>query len=179
MKSSTRIAALALTAALSGAGADAGAGGPAEASIWSMFSSSGDPAPLSPTPDPAVRAASPLPPALDSPVGGSSGGTLPAQLAASARRLSDGSYTGPPADAYYGIVQVRARVHGGRLVSVDVLKYPSDRRTSQFINDQALPMLESEVVRAQSARVDTVSGATLTSEAYLQSVSVALRQAGG
>ncbi len=161
MKSSIRIAALALTAALSGASVV----GPAEASIWSMFSSPADQAPPSPAPDPAA--------------GTASAGMAPMRLAASVRQLSDGSYTGPPTDAYYGIVQVRARVQGGRLVSVDVLQYPSDRRTSQYINDQALPMLESEVVRAQSARVDTVSGATLTSEAYLHSVSMALRQAGG
>ncbi len=158
MKSSTRIAALALTAALSGAGV-------AEASIWSWFSNPASQAPLPPAPDPAI--------------GATSAGAPPVQLAAGVGQLRDGSYTGPPTDAYYGIVQVRAQVQGGRLVSVDVLQYPSDRRTSQAINYQALPMLESEVVRAQSAYVNTVSGATLTSEAYLQSVNMAIRQAGG
>jgi uncharacterized protein with FMN-binding domain len=63
-------------------------------------------------------------------------------------------------------------------VSVDVLQYPADRRTSRSINAQALPMLESEVVRAQSDRVNIISGATLTSAAYLRSLNGALGQAG-
>ena len=52
--------------------------------------------------------------------------------------------------------------------------YPADRRASQRINGRALPMLESEVISAQSARVNIISGATLTSEAYLRSLNAAL-----
>jgi uncharacterized protein with FMN-binding domain len=58
------------------------------------------------------------------------------------------------------------------------LQYPADRSTSRYINAQALPVLDSEVVSAQSALVDIVSGATLTSDAYLRSLNSALRQAG-
>lgn len=101
----------------------------------------------------------------------------PIQVAANTRGYRDGSYAGPVSDAYYGLVQVQANIQGGRLVSIDVLQYPSDRRTSRAINSQALPMLESEVVAAQSTRVDIVSGATLTSNAYLRSLSGALRKA--
>lgn len=100
-----------------------------------------------------------------------------AQLAARTHLYQDGSYTGPVFDAYYGLVQVQANVQGGRLVSIDVLQYPSDRRTSRSINRQALPMLQAEVISAQTTRVNIISGATLTSNAYLQSLSSALDQA--
>ena len=75
-------------------------------------------------------------------------------------------------------MQVQANIQNGRLASVEVLQYPADRRTSRRINDDALPMLESEVISAQSARVDIISGATLTSRAYLRSLNSALGQAG-
>jgi uncharacterized protein with FMN-binding domain len=106
------------------------------------------------------------------------GPDAPIQLAASALGYRDGAYAGASVDAYYGIVQVRANIQHGRLASVEVLQYPADRRTSRRINDEALPILESEAISAQSARVDIVSGATLTSKAYLRSLNSALGQAG-
>jgi uncharacterized protein with FMN-binding domain len=99
------------------------------------------------------------------------------QLAASIDQYRDGTYRGEIADAYYGLVQVQADIRGGRLVSVYVLQYPADRQTSRYINSQALPLLQSEVVSAQTARVDIVTGATLTSVAYLRSLNSALTQA--
>jgi uncharacterized protein with FMN-binding domain len=90
----------------------------------------------------------------------------------------DGAYVGSVVDAYYGDVQVRARISGGRLVAIEALQYPADRRTSRSINAEALPLLESEAISAQSARVDIVSGATLTSDAYLRSLKTALAEAG-
>lgn len=91
--------------------------------------------------------------------------------------LHDGSFTGRVTDAYYGAMQVQAIVKSGCLASVKVLQYPADRRTSQYINSQALPILQSEVVQAQNGRIDLVTGATLTSEAYVGSLADALRQA--
>jgi uncharacterized protein with FMN-binding domain len=73
---------------------------------------------------------------------------------------------------------VQANISGSCIRSVDVLQYPADRRTSRSINDQALPRLHSEVIRAQSGRIDIVSGATLTSRAYIGSLRDALAQAG-
>lgn len=90
---------------------------------------------------------------------------------------ADGTYTGNQADAYYGIVQIRAIILNGRLASVNFLQYPNDRRTSRFINDQAMPLLESEAIRAQNANVDIVSGATATSQAFQESLADALGQA--
>ena len=91
--------------------------------------------------------------------------------------FADGTFTGPAADAYYGDVQVQATVQGGQIVAIKVLQYPSDRRTSVAINRQALPMLRDEVISAQSPNIDIISGATLTSEAFIQSLTAALRGA--
>ena len=99
-------------------------------------------------------------------------GTKPA-----AHGFVDGTYTGPVVDAYYGLIQIQAIVQGGRLVGINVLQYPSDRRTSVCINRQALPMLRDEVISAQSANVDIISGATLTSGAFIQSLGGALKKA--
>ena len=91
----------------------------------------------------------------------------------------DGAYTGSRENAYYGTVQVQVIITNHQVATVKVLSYPSDRRTSRYINSQALPMLQQEVIAADSAHVDTVSGATLTSEAYIRSLGTALQQAGG
>ncbi len=90
---------------------------------------------------------------------------------------TDGAYTGDPADAYYGTVQVRATVSGGRITDVTFLQHPSDRRTSQEINNMAMPLLSREAIQAQNANVDTVSGASDTSAAFRQSLASALAQA--
>jgi len=94
-----------------------------------------------------------------------------------AHGYADGVYTGPAADAYYGIIQLQALVQGGRLTALKILKYPNDRRTSVNINRQALPMLRDEAISAQSADVDIISGATLTSKAFIQSLGGALKKA--
>jgi len=92
-------------------------------------------------------------------------------------QFRDGSFTGTRFDAYWGTVQVRANVTGGRLSTIDVLAYPSDRSRSRDINRYALPLLTREVVQAQGVNVNTVSGATLTTGAYLNSLRTALQQA--
>ena len=99
------------------------------------------------------------------------------RIAASASGFNDGTYAGPVVDAYYGLMQIEAVISNGRLATIHVLQYPNDRRTSIFINRQALPMLRDEVISAQSASVDIVSGATLSSEAFLQSLGAALDKA--
>lgn len=93
------------------------------------------------------------------------------------QRFNDGTYSGPVTDAYYGPMQIQVSIQGGRLTSLKVLKYPSDRRTSVRINREALPMLRDEAISAQSADVDIISGATLSSRAFIQSLNGALRKA--
>lgn len=89
----------------------------------------------------------------------------------------DGEYTGITADAYYGNVQVKAVIQGGRVTDVQFLDYPRDRRTSVLINSQTMPYLKTEAIRAQNAQVNIISGATLTSQAFIQSLHSALDKA--
>ena len=160
MKSSTRIAAIFLSAVAVAAGA---ASGPAGAAYWSLLSGSANNAPQA------------APSALAAP--DSAGAPVAVPVAAKTGRYRDGAYVGDVVDAYYGPLQVQANVSGGRIVSVKALQFPADRRTSQRINNQALPALQSEAIAAQDAQVDIVSGATLTSEAYIRSLDSALGQA--
>lgn len=78
----------------------------------------------------------------------------------------------------YGDVQVRVVVSGGRVVDVQAVTLPSDRARSQAISSDAGPLLRQEALRAQSARINTVSGATYTSDGYAQSLQSALDRAG-
>lgn len=92
-------------------------------------------------------------------------------------QFRDGSYTGDPADAFYGYIQVRVTVSNGQIADVKFLQYPNDRQTSIAINSQAMPYLKSEAIQAQSANVNIVSGATDSSLAFRQSLQSALDQA--
>lgn len=89
----------------------------------------------------------------------------------------DGSYTGSVEDAYYGYVQVKAIIAGGRLIDVQILQYPNDNRTSIRVNTEAMPILRDEAIQAQSADVDIVSGASNSSPAFARSLASALAQA--
>lgn len=91
--------------------------------------------------------------------------------------LKNGEYTGDVTDAYYGNVQVKIVTSGGKIIDVQFLDYPHDRRTSEMINSQAMPMLKQEAITAQNAQVDIVSGATQTSLAFKQSLQSALNKA--
>ena len=101
----------------------------------------------------------------------------PVAIKTSTGLYRDGAYTGNSADAYYGYVQVKAIIQGGKITDVQFLDHPSDRGTSIEINNQAMPYLISEAIQAQSANVDTVSGASETSGAFRESLGSALAQA--
>jgi len=92
-------------------------------------------------------------------------------------KFRNGTYVGSVADAFYGNVQVKVTVSGGKISDVQFLDYPQDRNTSRMINSQAIPYLISEAISVQSANVDIISGATDTSMAFQQSLSDALSQA--
>ena len=97
---------------------------------------------------------------------------MPAQ-----KMFKDGDFTGLVADAYYGNVRVQAVIRDGKIDDVLFLDHPGDRKKSVEINGRAMPLLTAETIRAQSARVDIVSGATLTSQAFIESLGDALTQA--
>jgi uncharacterized protein with FMN-binding domain len=88
------------------------------------------------------------------------------------------SVDGPVINTRWGPVQVRITTDGSTLTGVEVLQYPTGNGKDQEINDYALPILVSETMDAKSAGIDMVSGATVTSEGYLQSLQAALDGAG-
>ncbi|HEX3650917.1 MAG TPA: FMN-binding protein [Pseudonocardiaceae bacterium] len=81
---------------------------------------------------------------------------------------------GDVVDTPYGPVQVAVVIDAGRIVDVRALRTPSDADRSVRLAALATPILRREVLTAQSARVDTVSGATYTSQGYARSVQYAL-----
>jgi uncharacterized protein with FMN-binding domain len=84
---------------------------------------------------------------------------------------------GPVVDTRYGAVQVEIVVSGGQLKDVVALQLPTGRHSGQ-ISTAVAPILRQEALQAKSAAIDTVSGATYTSEGYAQSLQAALDQAG-
>jgi len=101
----------------------------------------------------------------------------PGATATSGSGYNDGSYTGSVADAQWGFVQVKAVISHGKITDVQFLQFPNDRSRSVYINSIADPQLTSEAIQAQSANVDIVTGATDSSQAFIQSLTDALSQA--
>lgn len=90
---------------------------------------------------------------------------------------SDGTYTGDAVQTRFGPVQVEITVAGGKITKSVVTQVPWNDHRDQEINGYAVPILNDEAVQAQSADIDMVSGATYTSEGYLQSLQSAIDQA--
>lgn len=112
---------------------------------------------------PATAAASVTRPANPAPApapGTTSGGTK--------------TYDGSVAQTRWGPVQVTITVTGGKITEVAVPTYPNGNGRDQEINSYALPILQQETLTAQSAHIDTVSGATVTSDGYLESLQAAI-----
>ena len=101
--------------------------------------------------------------------------TLPATVTpATVGGASTRTVTGPVAQTRWGPVQVQLAVANGKIISAQALVHPSGNNRDAEINGYALPILNSEVVSAQSAQIDTVSGATVTSGGYQQSLQAAV-----
>jgi uncharacterized protein with FMN-binding domain len=81
--------------------------------------------------------------------------------------------TGSEVETEFGPYRVQATFNGSTITDVQVIETPQDRR-SQRIAESAAPTLRQEALQAQSAKIDTVSGATATSEAYAQSLQAAI-----
>ncbi|GAA3609172.1 FMN-binding protein [Microlunatus ginsengisoli] len=91
---------------------------------------------------------------------------------------SSKTYTGSVAQTRWGPVQVEITVKSGKITKVDVVQYPDGNQHDAEINDYALPVLVQETIKAQSADIDMVSGATVTSDGYVRSLQAALDEAG-
>lgn len=97
-------------------------------------------------------------------------GSAPSVAPSVAARQVEGDVAQTP----YGPVEVALVLTGKRIVDVRALQLPSSASRSRRIASVAAPQLRSEVLAAQSARIDTVSGATYTSEGYVESVQYAI-----
>lgn len=84
--------------------------------------------------------------------------------------------TGPAVSYFFGTAQVQVTLVNGKITDVTALQLPNEGQ-SAWISQQVAPMLRSEVLSAQSAQINLISGATYTSQAYAQSLQGALDQA--
>lgn len=110
----------------------------------------------------------------------SSGGGTDAAATPNAAPAASGDVTivGSTVQTRYGPVQVSVSFSGADITTVEALQSPGGHRESVQINAYALPILAREATSADSAAIDTVSGATYTSEAYRQSLQSAIDQHG-
>jgi uncharacterized protein with FMN-binding domain len=106
-----------------------------------------------------------------SPSAGGSGSTTGSTVKAT-------TVTGDAASTRWGPVQVAISVANGTITDVSVVEYPNSNGKDRQINARALPVLIRETKDAQSADIDMVSGATVTSEGYVESLQSALDEAG-
>ena len=87
---------------------------------------------------------------------------------------------GPTIDTRWGPVQVEAVIStSGEICDVDAIQSPNSHGRSVRINDEALPILHTEVMKAQGADINGVSGATVTSRGYQRSLQSILDSVGG
>ena len=91
--------------------------------------------------------------------------------------VKDGNYTGDTVQTRYGPSQVQVTIANSLITEVTTLQRQQNDPKSERISSQAAPMLRQAVLSAQSAKVSNISGATYTSQSYLQSLQSALDQA--
>jgi uncharacterized protein with FMN-binding domain len=110
--------------------------------------------------------------------GSAAGGSSASGASTAAATGGSTAVTGSADSNRWGVVQVEA-VFGsdGSLTAVNVLQSPDSEGKSVSINQRATPILTSEALAAQSAKVDTVSGATYTSDSYARSLQAAIDSA--
>jgi uncharacterized protein with FMN-binding domain len=90
--------------------------------------------------------------------------------------LRNGTFAGAPSTNEFGTIKVTITVSGGKLTNV-AASYPTSPSRTASINSRAIPTLRQEALSAQSAKIDTVSGATYTSGSYKISLQSALDRA--
>jgi uncharacterized protein with FMN-binding domain len=107
--------------------------------------------------------------------------TTSTTTAAAASGVCEGqTIDGPTVDTRWGPVQVEATVSaGGEICDVDAIQSPNDHRRSVQINQNALPILHTQVMQAQSTDINGVSGATVTTRGYVRSLQSILDSVGG
>jgi uncharacterized protein with FMN-binding domain len=91
--------------------------------------------------------------------------------------LTDGTYTGTSVQTQFGDVEVQIVVSGGRITDATTPVLTGNEGRSEQINNQAAPILRSELLASQSISIQSVSGATYTSNAYITSLQAAFDRA--
>jgi uncharacterized protein with FMN-binding domain len=109
------------------------------------------------------------------PGAGTPGTGTPASSAGAAGAAK--TVTGEAIGTIYGPVQVRITVKGGKITAVTATEYPQESPRDYQINSYAIPALNQETLQASSAGIDSISGATYTSQGYIGSLQNALDQA--
>ena len=158
-------------------------GAQANASMQALSAPQAAPATI---PAPSAGPATPTPtasaPAASGPATVSAGSTAPAAAPAPAAPAPaarpTGTFTGSTVQTRFGPVQVSVTIANGTITEVTALQLTNDGGRSVAISAQAAPILRSEVLSAQSAKVSNVSGATYTSKGYTTSLQAALDTAG-
>jgi uncharacterized protein with FMN-binding domain len=105
---------------------------------------------------------------------GSSGSSGTSGSGTSGSAATAGTYKGSVVQTRFGAVQVQITVSAGKISEVTALQLTDDDRKSIQISNRAAPLLRTEVLSAQSASIKTISGATVTSNAYLSSLQSAI-----
>jgi hypothetical protein len=105
-------------------------------------------------------------------------GSWPGDGASLGETVGEKVVGGTVTDTQFGPVQVQLVLSDGKITGVQVLQAPQESRRDFSINSEALPILDREALAAQSAQIDTVSGATYTSDGYVRSLQSALDRAG-
>lgn len=123
--------------------------------------------------DESGATSSPSPSSSSSDSSGSSSSESKSSSAAASK-----TYTGSIAQTRWGPVQVEITVADSKITKVDVVQYPDGNHRDEEINAYAIPTLVQETLSQQSADIDMVSGATVTSDGYVQSLQSALDKAG-
>jgi len=101
-------------------------------------------------------------------------GEFPTGSQADGLPTGETALTGQVASTVYGPVQVQLIVRNNKIVKVAVLQQPTTTIHDIQIGEFAFPELISETLKAQSAKIDAVSGASYTSQGYIQSLQSAL-----
>jgi uncharacterized protein with FMN-binding domain len=108
---------------------------------------------------------------------GAGAAAAPTAAAPAASTAKSGTFTGATAQTRWGPVQVQIVVANGKITSAQAVRYPNGNGNDAQINAYAIPQLNAEAVAASSAKIDMISGATVTSGGYLQSLQNAIDQA--
>jgi uncharacterized protein with FMN-binding domain len=124
-----------------------------------------------PTPKPKKKKAAPKPTPRPTPK------PTPTPTETSTPPDVSGTFDGPTINMRWGPVQVSVTIQNRQITAVKATVNPDTSR-SQLIDSRAVPVLRQETLQAQSANIDTVSGATFTSDAFVRSLQGALSKAG-